>query len=112
MAFGAFVEILPGKEGLVHISELANYRVGKRRGRGQHRRRGQGGRHRDRSPGPDQPLAPALLEPGEGEAPRGLGEGGDGEDGGRARRAVKAASATARRGVSGGFGGGDPWPAS
>jgi polyribonucleotide nucleotidyltransferase len=27
MAFGAFVEILPGKEGLVHISELANYRV-------------------------------------------------------------------------------------
>src|SRR5919109_2276454 len=27
MAFGAFVEVLPGKEGLVHISELANYRV-------------------------------------------------------------------------------------
>lgn len=27
--FGAFVEILPGQEGLVHISELANYRVGK-----------------------------------------------------------------------------------
>jgi polyribonucleotide nucleotidyltransferase len=27
MAFGAFVEILPGKEGLVHISELADYRV-------------------------------------------------------------------------------------
>ncbi|MFU8796288.1 MAG: polyribonucleotide nucleotidyltransferase [Dehalococcoidia bacterium] len=25
--FGAMVEILPGKEGLVHISELANYRV-------------------------------------------------------------------------------------
>ena len=24
---GAFVEILPGKEGMVHISELANYRV-------------------------------------------------------------------------------------
>ena len=29
MAFGAFVEILPGKEGLVHISELADYRVGR-----------------------------------------------------------------------------------
>jgi len=29
MDFGAFVEVLPGKEGLVHISELANYRVGK-----------------------------------------------------------------------------------
>lgn len=29
MDFGAFVEILPGQEGLVHISELANYRVDK-----------------------------------------------------------------------------------
>ncbi len=27
--FGAFVEILPGKDGLLHISELADYRVGK-----------------------------------------------------------------------------------
>lgn len=27
MNFGAFVEILPGKDGLVHISELAGYRV-------------------------------------------------------------------------------------
>src|SRR5438874_4579259 len=27
LPFGAFVEILPCKEGLVHISELANYRV-------------------------------------------------------------------------------------
>jgi polyribonucleotide nucleotidyltransferase len=29
MTFGAFVELLPGKEGLVHISELADYRVEK-----------------------------------------------------------------------------------
>lgn len=29
MPFGAFVEILPGKEGLVHISQLAEERVGK-----------------------------------------------------------------------------------
>lgn len=29
MAFGAFVEVLPGKEGLVHISQLANERVEK-----------------------------------------------------------------------------------
>jgi polyribonucleotide nucleotidyltransferase len=29
MDFGAFVEILPGKDGLVHISELADYRVAK-----------------------------------------------------------------------------------
>jgi polyribonucleotide nucleotidyltransferase len=27
--FGAMVEILPGKEGMVHISELADFRVGK-----------------------------------------------------------------------------------
>jgi len=29
MNFGAFIEILPGKEGLVHISDLANERVGR-----------------------------------------------------------------------------------
>ena len=29
MNFGAFVEIFPGKEGLVHISDLSNHRVGR-----------------------------------------------------------------------------------
>jgi polyribonucleotide nucleotidyltransferase len=29
MNFGAFVEIFPGKEGLVHVSELSNHRVGR-----------------------------------------------------------------------------------
>ncbi len=29
MKFGAFVEVLPGKEGLLHISEISNQRVGK-----------------------------------------------------------------------------------
>jgi polyribonucleotide nucleotidyltransferase len=29
MSFGAFVEILPGKDGLVHVSELADHRVEK-----------------------------------------------------------------------------------
>jgi polyribonucleotide nucleotidyltransferase len=29
MNFGAFVEIMPGKEGLVHISQLAEERVNK-----------------------------------------------------------------------------------
>ena len=29
MKFGAFVEVLPGKEGLCHISQLANHRVEK-----------------------------------------------------------------------------------
>ena len=28
-AFGAFVQVLPGKDGLVHISELADCRVNK-----------------------------------------------------------------------------------
>jgi polyribonucleotide nucleotidyltransferase len=27
--FGAFVQIVPGTDGLVHISQLANHRVGK-----------------------------------------------------------------------------------
>jgi len=27
MNFGAFAEILPGQEGLIHISEMADYRV-------------------------------------------------------------------------------------
>ena len=29
MTFGAFVEFAPGKEGLIHISKLADRRVGK-----------------------------------------------------------------------------------
>jgi polyribonucleotide nucleotidyltransferase len=29
MDFGAFVEILPGRDGMVHVSELAPYRIGK-----------------------------------------------------------------------------------
>ncbi|EFC92055.1 Polyribonucleotide nucleotidyltransferase [Dethiosulfovibrio peptidovorans DSM 11002] len=29
MAFGAFVEVLPGKEGLLHVSEISTHRVGK-----------------------------------------------------------------------------------
>jgi polyribonucleotide nucleotidyltransferase len=28
-SFGAFVELLPGKEGMIHISQLADYRVGR-----------------------------------------------------------------------------------
>jgi polyribonucleotide nucleotidyltransferase len=27
--FGAFVELIPGQDGLLHISEMANYRVNK-----------------------------------------------------------------------------------
>ena len=57
MGFGAFVEILPGKEGLVRIGELADYHVPDRRGRRVRRRRGDGRRDRGRPPGPHQPLA-------------------------------------------------------
>jgi polyribonucleotide nucleotidyltransferase len=83
MAFGAFVEILPGKEGLVHISELSNQRVNRvedavnigdeltvlvteidRQGRINLSRR-------------------ALMEPAEGdEAPVGVGGRGEGGEGG------------------------------
>ena len=81
MTFGAFVEILPGKEGLVHISELANYRVNRvedevqsgdvvkvlvvevdNLGRINLSRR-------------------ALLEGGEGEGPVGMADGGGQGDG-------------------------------
>ena len=29
MTFGAFAEIIPGVDGLIHISQIANHRVGK-----------------------------------------------------------------------------------
>ena len=57
MGFGAFVEILPGKEGLVRIGELADYHVPTVEDVVSDRRRGHGGRHRDRPPGPGQPVA-------------------------------------------------------
>ena len=42
MEFGAFVEIFPGTDGLVHISDLANKPREEGRGRAQGRRRGAG----------------------------------------------------------------------
>ena len=57
MGFGAFVEILPGKEGLVRIGELADYHVPTVEDVVSRRRRGDGRGDRGRSPGPDQPLA-------------------------------------------------------
>ena len=46
MPYGAFVQILPGKDGLVHVSELVRPPRRARRGRGQPGRRDQ--RHGDR----------------------------------------------------------------
>jgi polyribonucleotide nucleotidyltransferase len=101
MPFGAFVEILPGKEGLVHISELANYRVPSvedvvkigdevqvlvteidRQGRVNLSRR-------------------ALLEPAEGEEAEGADENGRNGDTGERRRPFSE-----RRGRTGGGSGG------
>jgi polyribonucleotide nucleotidyltransferase len=105
MAFGAFVEILPGREGLIHISELANHKVNRvedvvnvgdevtvlvteidRQGRINLSRR-------------------ALLEPEEGAGPAPVGERG-----GRPGRSVNGPPARGERGAPaggrGGFGGG------
>ena len=75
MTFGAFVEILPGKEGLVRIGELADYHVPVGRGRRVRRRRGDGRRHRGRPPGPRQPLPQGghAAPPRQGVGPAGRG---------------------------------------
>jgi polyribonucleotide nucleotidyltransferase len=107
LPFGAFVEILPGKEGLVHISELANHRVPTvedvvnigdeiqvlvteidRQGRINLSRR-------------------ALLEPSE-DGHEGGEEGADrnGEGGGERRRPFSGRGRDSDRGGRGGFGGG------
>ena len=56
MTFGAFVEIAPGKEGLVHISKLDIKRVEKVGGRSRCGRRAAGEGDGDRPAGPHQPL--------------------------------------------------------
>src|SRR3989304_4424322 len=112
MNFGAFVEVLPGKEGLVHISELADGRVGKvedvgkvgdellvkvkeidnlgrinltRRGIGQTGEEGE-----TPAGGELQPAAPRSREGGPPRPPRpgGGGAGGPGPGGGGARAAA------------------------
>ena len=50
--FGAFVEVLPGKDGLVHICELADFRVNRTRGRRQESATHLGQVHRRRRQGP------------------------------------------------------------
>ena len=54
--FGAFVEIFPGTDGLIHISHLAHERVGKVTDVLSGGRRGPGSRDRRRSVGQDQAL--------------------------------------------------------
>ena len=62
--FGAFVEILPGKDGLVHISELSEGYVSSVTRRLPGRRSDAGQGDRDRRPGPGE----ALAEGGDGRA--------------------------------------------
>ena len=55
MDFGAFVEFMPGKEGLVHISRMAQERVNAVTRRAEGRPGGQGQALRDRPHGPPEP---------------------------------------------------------
>ena len=95
--FGAFVEILPGKDGLVHISELSDGYVSQRDRRLPGRRPDAGQGHRGRRPGPGQ----AVAQGGPGRA-------------GPGRRAAPAAPGPRRGGGAGrrprGRGGGPPPP--
>ena len=52
--FGCFVEVMPGKDGLCHISELADFRVNRSRRRRQGRRHDLGQVHRRGRKGPRQ----------------------------------------------------------
>ena len=72
MPFGAFVEILPGKEGLLHISELDHRRVDTVGGRGRRGRPGgsEGSRYRQRREDPTQPEGDAAEGLSGGRAPR------------------------------------------
>ena len=56
-AYGAFVEILPGTDGLCHVSELAPYRARRRARHPQRRRRGECESHRHRAPQQSAPVA-------------------------------------------------------
>ena len=90
ITIGAFVQILPGKEGLVHISQLAPTRVEKVEDVVKARRRGHGQGRRDRLPRTHQPVA-------QGAARRRLGQRRLRVAAGRARRASRATRAPAAR---------------
>ena len=57
VTFGAFVEIVPGRDGLLHISEIDHHRVGAHRGRAQRRRHRDGQGHRRGPRRQDQAVA-------------------------------------------------------
>ena len=59
--FGAFMELLPGKDGLIHVSELADCRVEQRRRRRQERRHRHRQVHRRRRKGPREDVPPRLA---------------------------------------------------
>jgi len=106
-AFGAFVEIMPGSEGLLHVSEMRHTRVEKPEDVVK-----KGDRvtvkliDRDER-GRLRLSMKALLPKPEGmeEAPAGDGEGGEGEEGERRERSPRRGGGD--RGRRGGRGGGD-----
>jgi polyribonucleotide nucleotidyltransferase len=61
--FGAFVEIMPGTDGLLHVSEIANHRVkGRaRRAEGGRAGHGEGNQHRSDGQNPPQPQSAAAA---------------------------------------------------
>ena len=88
--FGAFVEILPGTDGLLHVSEMAAPpRAGRaQRGEGRRPDPGQGRQHRPLRQ--DPPLAQGAARGGRGRHARGRGLG-------RAARATRATRGGGRR---------------
>ena len=97
--FGAFIEIMPGTDGLLHVSEMAHHRVeqGHRRDEGRRRGRGEGhlGRSR-REDSPHAPRAPPFPEGAEGERAKRADRAGA-----RAGRSPAAAAAVAAVGRDG-----------
>ena len=101
--FGAFVEIMPGTEGLVHISEMRHEPHREDRGRGQEGRSREGEAHRSRraraSASVDEGARCRSPEgmPGAGAAVAATAASGDGErprrEGGDRRRAVASGRA-------------------
>ena len=95
-AYGAFVEIMPGTDGLVHISELAPYRVREVSDVRQGRRRDDRQGHQHRRDRPRAAVAQGRDHGGARLRPLAVRGDGDG-DGGRRRRRTGASARGPRR---------------
>ena len=90
--FGAFVEIMPGLDGLLHVSEIAHYRVKDVRDELKEGRSGDGQGDQHRPVRQDRLSRKALLAPEEGQSEGNYREGRrtpiNWLDGGRTKPAV------------------------